>query len=127
MTNNLFYSSLKFVLKDLIGDFLYWPIWWYSKGLINTVLFSLRSIRSWEEVLGVTIWAKNLFTPMYGQYDIEGRLISFFIRLIQLIVRSIILVILSILSLLPIVLWVVLPIVVFYYLYLNIVDFITYS
>ena len=119
MPHSALNSSIKFIAKDLIGEFLYWPVWWYSKGLKNTTIFSARTIKDWEEILGVSIWAKNLFTPMFGQYDIEGRLISFFMRLIQLTLRSVILAFLIVFSLIPIILWVLLPLVVMAEIYLN--------
>ena len=125
MTNNILITSLKYVGKDLIGDFLYWPIWWYSKGLLNTIKLSLHSIKNQQEALGVNIWIKNIFTPMYGQYDWEGRLISFIIRLIQIIFRAILLVIWTILSLIPIVIWIVLPAIVIIQIYLNLLDLLT--
>src|SRR3989344_5905445 len=124
MTNNILVGSLKFVAKDLVGDFFYWPVWWYTKGLKNTVIFSFSSIKNWEEILGVSIWGKNLFTPMFGQYDFEGRIISFFIRLIQLFFRSIILLILALFSLIPILIWLALPLVVIWQIYLNVIDLI---
>jgi len=37
------------------------------------------------------IWVKNIFIPMYGQYNAIGRFISFFVRLFQIISRSLIL------------------------------------
>lgn len=125
MTTNVLITSLKYVAKDLIGDFLYWPFWWYSKGLLNTIKFSLSSIKNQQEALGVNIWIKNIFTPMYGQYDWEGRLISFIIRLLQIIFRSILLVIWIILSLIPIIIWVASPVIVITQIYYNLIDLVT--
>jgi len=31
--------------------------------------------------VGLRVWLKNLFAPMFGQTDWQGRLISFFMRL----------------------------------------------
>ena len=121
MIKNLAFKSLKFVAKDLIGDFLYWPIWWYTKGLLNTLFFSWRSIANQQAVLGLAIWIKNIFTPMYGQYDWEGRIISFVMRLVQIMFRSVLLAIWTILALLPIVIWVLIPLVIVYQVYLNFV------
>jgi len=116
MNNNLFYPALKYIALDLIGDILYWPVWWYSKGLIKTGLFCLEKIKDQEERLGVSIWIKNIFTPMFGQYDIEGRLISFFIRIFQIIARLILLLIWTILMLAVFIIWIVLPIFIIYQL-----------
>ncbi len=112
--NNFAYSSIKFVLIDLIGDVLYWPIWWYSKGLAKTGLFCLEKIKDQFEALALGVWLKNLFIPMFGQYDWEGRLISFFMRTIQIIARLIILFIWSILILAIFLIWLLLPIYIFY-------------
>ena len=119
MKDNLFYTSAKYVAIDLVGDILYWPAWWYSKGLLKVGLFCLTDIKDQEERLGLSIWIKNLFTPMFGQYDIEGRLISFFMRLIQIIIRSIVLVIWIFLMIAIFIIWIILPIIVIYQLVDN--------
>ena len=112
--SNIAYTSFRYVLVDLIGDILYWPLWWYSKGLVKTGLFCLREIKAQEERLGILIWIRNIFTPMFGQYDIEGRLISFFIRLVQIIVRIILLAVWAILMLAILLVWIVFPIFIAY-------------
>jgi len=119
MTNNIVYNSLKFVLIELIGDILYWPLWWYSKGLINAGLFCINEIKAQEERLGLLIWVKNISTPMFGQYDIEGRIISFFARLFQIIFRAIFLLIWTALILAIFLLWIILPFIIFIQLINN--------
>ncbi len=47
-----------------------------------------REIAGVQEFLGIDIWIKNLFKPMYGQNDIAGKIISFFMRIFQIIFRS---------------------------------------
>jgi len=39
--------------------------------------------------MGLGVWIKNLFVPMFQQYDWQGRIISFFMRLFQIIFRFI--------------------------------------
>ena len=119
MPNNIFYTSLKYVIINLIGDILYWPIWWYSKGLIKTGLFCLNAIKQQEERLAVGIWIKNIFTPMFGQDDIEGRLISFFARIIQIIARAIVLVIWVVYYLALFLVWLIAPIFIVYQIATN--------
>jgi len=121
--NNLAYSSLRFVLIELIGDVIYWPLWWYSRGLIKVATFCLHEISNREDSLGLCVWTKNIFTPMFGQYDWEGRLISFFVRLIQIIFRAIVLFLFSILMLAIILAWLLAPIYVFYQVVENFVWF----
>ncbi|NUM25309.1 MAG: hypothetical protein HUU49_01640 [Candidatus Buchananbacteria bacterium] len=120
MVNNLAASAFKYIIIDLIGDILYWPIWWYSKGLLKATKASINAIINQERSLGLGIWVKNIFTPMFGQYDIEGRIISFFARLIQIIVRSIILFVWAVVVLLFYLFWLILPVIVVYEIYYNI-------
>lgn len=68
-------------------DLLYFPIWWYTRGLVRFAQSFGKSLRfKWQE-LGVGVWVKNLFVPMFGVRDIAGRLISFFMRLVNIIGR----------------------------------------
>lgn len=119
MNQNFFFTSLKFVLIELIGDILYWPIWWYSKGTLNTALFCLDQIKKQEEFLGLSIWVKNIFTPMFGQYDWEGRIISFFARLVQIIFRAIFMLVWIILIIIILISWLLLPIFIGYQIIIN--------
>ncbi len=114
MLNKIAYSSAKFITVDLIGDILYWSIWWYTKGLIKAALFCWQEIKAQEQRLGLSIWLRNIFTPMFGQYDLEGRIISFFIRLFQVIARALILLIWTILVFILFFVWLVLPIIIVY-------------
>src|SRR3989344_4381545 len=119
MPNNLALTTTKYVLIDLIGDILYWPVWWYSKGLIKIGLFCLGLIRGQQQRLGLAIWIKNIFTPMFGQSDLEGRLISFFARLVQIIFRSILLLVWSLIIFLLFLIYLILPMIVVYQLVTN--------
>ncbi len=56
--------------------------------MVLALLWAGREIGEVQEFLGLDIWIKNLFKPMYGQRDIAGKIISFFMRLFQIIFRS---------------------------------------
>jgi len=114
MAGNIFSSSLKYITIDLAGDLLYWPIWWYSKGLLKAAKICLNEITDQQERLGLLVWIKNISTPMFGQYDLEGRIISFFVRLIQIIVRFFLLLIWSILILVLFLIWLIFPVIIVY-------------
>lgn len=120
MANNIAYTSIKFVIIDLVGDFLYWPIWWYTKGLLGALKYSFNSIHAMQESLGLRIWIKNIFTPMFGQYDMEGRVISFVVRVIQIIGRTFILFLWSIFSFCLFVAWIILPVLIVYQIWENV-------
>jgi hypothetical protein len=68
-------------------DLIYFPFWWYTRGLVRFAKSFINSLRfKWQD-LGVGVWIKNLFVPMFGVHDISGRLISFFMRLVNIIGR----------------------------------------
>lgn len=106
--NFLTYSGK--VLIQILGEILYFPIWWYTVGFFRFLKNSFRFFSDQEKSLGFLIWAKNLFVPMYGQYDWAGRLISFVIRLVQIVFRGLALFIWLLLVLLAIVVWLMFPI-----------------
>lgn len=80
---------LKYILADFLREILFLPFWWYSIGLARMVQWCGHSIKSAAQTTGLTIWAKNLFVPMYGETSVSGKLISFFIRLVMVIFRGI--------------------------------------
>lgn len=72
-------------LRDIVA----FPVWWYTKGIAYAAQKLVYSARRQAANFAVGLWIKNLFVPMYGQYDWQGRIISFVVRLVQIIVRSI--------------------------------------
>ena len=82
-------NFLKLILIDTILDILYFPLWWYSRGAILALKWAFGEIGAAQEFLGVHIWIANIFKPMYGQTDIASKIISFFMRVFQIILRSV--------------------------------------
>ena len=111
-TNFVFYTSK--IIIELVEDLLYFPIWWYSKGLWQVILGVQRFLSDKLKSLALLVWIKNLFVPMFGQEDFAGRLISFFIRFFQIIGRSLVFVCLAGLSFLLLLLWILGPIYIVY-------------
>ena len=120
MTQNIIVQATKILLVDLIGELLYFPIWWYTQGLKRVVLYVFNSIKDTNRNLAVGLMFKSLFKPMFGQYDREGRIISFFFRLILTFARTIAFLILVAIYLLAIVFWILLPVAVVWGIYNNI-------
>ncbi|NLZ74505.1 hypothetical protein GX917_01185 [Candidatus Falkowbacteria bacterium] len=116
--NFLTYSGK--IIVSLVLELIYFPIWWYSVGFLrffkNIRLFLIQR----EKSLGFLIWAKNILVPMYGQYDLAGRVISFFMRLVQIIARGFILLLWASLCFLALLLWLILPVALVYALLLQI-------
>ena len=110
-SQNLLFLSLKFVAKDMVGDVLYWPVWWYSRGLVDFIKKRLTSIKEFEENIGLTVWIVNWGKPMYGQYDLAGKIISFFVRTAGIFYKAVRLMLYFLCQLILVVFWLGLPVV----------------
>jgi len=114
MTTN---NSFLFILKgfgEVLGEIFYFPLWWYGRGLYNAGIFLFNFLSGKQKKLALFIWVKNLFKPMYGQTDWQGKVISFLMRLVQIVYRSFVLFLWAIISLLAFLIWIALPPFVFY-------------
>ena len=111
---NILVLALKSIIVDIIGDALYFPIWWYTMGLKHIVMNRLKSLDSMSNQLALRLLILNIFKPMFAQSDSTGRIISFFMRIVLLIGRSIFFGIYTLLQLLIILFWVSLPVFIFY-------------
>ncbi|MBI5793891.1 hypothetical protein HZA87_02265 [Candidatus Uhrbacteria bacterium] len=76
------------LLAEGIREGLFWPLWWYSRGLSETTSWLLESVKGSIKFFGVDVWIKNLFVPMYGDASIAGSLISFGVRAVMILIRS---------------------------------------
>lgn len=88
---------------------IYFPFWWYSFGFVRFLGSLGQFLKRKQEELALLVWIKNIFRPMYGQSDILGRLISFFIRIIQIIFRAIAWLFFLILTFFLAIFWLALP------------------
>lgn len=100
-------AQLLFV--DLAGSVVWFPVWWYTKGLQKVI--DSASAAVWYRVrsYALIIWIKNFFVPMYGEYDIWGRIISLMMRTVVLIYRIIALAVEIVVYFIGIAAWVFLP------------------
>lgn len=115
--NSALYGSK--IIGELVGDIIYFPLWWYTSGLIRMIVTLRVFLINREKSLALFVWAKNIFRPMFGQYDFQGRIISFFMRLFQIIVRGVAMLFWSILSLFFFLFWVLLPPLIIYEIYFQ--------
>lgn len=106
------------ILQRLVLDFLlhliYFPLWWYTGGMWHAARFCYGLYQTGNANLAPGVWLKNLFVPMFGQYDLQGRLVSFFMRLVNVIFRSLFLFIWLIVVVLLFFIWPVFPVAVIY-------------
>ncbi len=85
------------------------PIWWYGRGLRMTFQKCFSLIAESSSNLGLDVWVKNLFNPMYGDTSFTGRAISIGIRFVMVIVRGIGVILSSIFFFLLFVIYLFLP------------------
>lgn len=103
---------LQRICLDALIDVVYFPIWWYTGGIKFMVSKCLDIIKGGNESLAPGLWLKNIFVPMFGQWDFQGRLISFFMRLVQVVARSIALLVWIAFAWGLFLFWLVLPIII---------------
>ncbi len=120
LTNNLAFYSTK-ILAELGRDIIYFPLWWYTRGLGQLVISLKNFLVNKERGLALLVWIKNIGRPMYGQYDWVGFLISFFMRIFQIIVRGIAMLFWSCLALAILGFWLALPLIVVYEIIFQII------
>ena len=107
-------TTIKYLATDIILDIITFPIWWYSHGLVTASQRFIRHLKLGLQVTGLKIWLLNLAKPMFGDTTWQGRLVSFAIRFIFLILRSLLMLIWLIFSLAILLIWLVLPPLIIY-------------
>lgn len=123
MTANIIISSLRYLTIDLIGDLVRFPFWWYSTGAKKAAVFCWRKVANIEEGLALKVWVVNIFKPMFGQYDWQGKIISFFVRVVQIIFRSIIMLVAICFFIALFLVWLALPIYIIYQIVITLNGF----
>lgn len=81
------------IFYELVGEVIRFPVWWYTSGVVHTVRSLFDVWEGYGRSLAIGVWMKNILVPMYGQYSIQGRIISVFMRLVQIFFRGIALVV----------------------------------
>lgn len=100
-----------FILRELIGELLYFPVWWYSRGMVLTATTLVNRWYGLLNRLAIPILFRTMGRPMYGDYTRSGRVISFFFRLFLLGTRLVVFVGWTLILLVAMVAWIAGPIV----------------
>ncbi len=108
------FAAVKYITLDLLLDILYFPLWWYTKGLKKVFSFIREKTKDLARALSIKILVAYLFKPMFGQYDRTGRIISFFMRCFQLLMNLFFFLVGFIGFLVLLVIWIGLPVVAVY-------------
>jgi len=114
MKKDPIFKIIGLLIVEELKAILYFPIWWYSKGFLKVLNGAWNWLKDFELTMGFWLWVKNLFVPMFGQHDFAGRVISFFLRLVQIIYKGIALLIILIILLAFVIFWLILPLLVIY-------------
>ncbi len=83
----MYLIALERVIIEAILDVFMFPLWWYSAGVVFAFRRVFALFMYGNRELAPFLWLRNIFVPMYGQYDWQGRMISFFARGFQVMVR----------------------------------------
>ncbi len=97
-------------LHGLINIIIF-PFWWYSIGVKKRFLGLINGANNLFRNLALKLMLTHLFKPMFGERSISGRIISFFMRLLILILRFFLFLLGTTGFFVLFVLWLVLPII----------------
>ncbi len=111
----------RLLIFDLAGSVAWFPVWWYSTGLLNVVRAAHSTLAYRIRSYAFAIWIRNFFVPMYGQHDLTGRLVSVVMRFVVLVARGVALVVEAIVYGCGVLVWLVAPIAFFFFALTNIV------
>jgi len=112
--DNIIVSNARFIIIDLIGDFVYWPIWWYTLGLKDRLKWFGWQVKGIWQALALGLWLGNFFVPMYADRSILGRGISLIMRIIILAWKLIWFLTWTALVFLAVLAWIFLPVAAVY-------------
>lgn len=107
------------ILGQFILDVIYFPVWWYTRGFFKVLVWAKHFLGARLRGSGLVVWLKNIFTPMYGQRDWAGLLISFITRVLQIIYRSVLMVIWLAYTVALICLWLAAPLYIIYQIFFQ--------
>lgn len=102
-------SVFSYIVFDLFGSIFYFPVWWYTHGLLACLRWIGRALVYRWKAYAMAIWLKNFFVPMYGQYDWGGRMVSIFVRFFVLFGRFIAFVMEALIYFIALLMWIAAP------------------
>lgn len=85
-TRHMSVPSASFFQRDLL-TLAKFPLWWYGEGLFGVLVWMRASLYVEWRALGIGLWLRSFFRPMYGVTDLWGRAISVFARLFVILGR----------------------------------------
>lgn len=103
---------IKDLFLDVILEVLYFPLWWYSRGLKKAAIFCWKRIKGGSRALALLILLKNIFKPMYGQRGWDVYVLSLSVRFLQLLYRFFLMILWTLFWICVLFTWLALPVLV---------------
>lgn len=103
-----------FIAKDIVWNAVYFPIWWYTRGIFRILVLMKHQVSSLARTLHLPTLFKYLLKPMYGYTDIISRIISFYVRIVQFIVLLLITLVVVVGLVVLLTVWLAAPVLVLY-------------
>jgi len=100
---------IKNLFLDIVLEVLYFPLWWYSRGLKKAAYFCWKRINGGWRALALSILLASFFKPMYGERGWDAYVLSLFVRFFKIIWRFFLIFLWVGFWLFAFVLWLVLP------------------
>jgi hypothetical protein len=107
------------IALEFLIDVVYFPVWWYTGGLKRVGIACLHTLQDANLTLSPGLWLRNIFVPMFGQTDWQGRLTSVFMRGVNVIGRGFALVVFTVFIFHLFILWIAFPVIVLYLMGLS--------
>lgn len=114
---------LQRLLLEFVLDIFYFPVWWYTNGAAHALGRCINLFSQGNAALAPGLWLANLFVPMFGQFDWQGRIISFLMRLAQIFARTVALLAWFGLCFALFACWLALPAIIAYAIFGNLTTF----
>lgn len=109
---------IKDIFLDVVWEILYFPLWWYSRGLKNAGLFCLQRIKDTWRVLSLSIILNSFFKPMFAQRGWDAYILTLMVRCWQIFWRFIVMFVFVVFWLCIFLIWITLPIFIIWQLFL---------
>ncbi len=109
------------LIIEALVDIFYFPIWWYSFGAVKAGEWCFGLFKEGNMRLAPGIWLANIFVPMFGQYDWQGRFISLIMRTVQVVFRSVALFAWGFICFALFIIWLILPLLIGYGFYRSLI------
>src|SRR5690606_18264858 len=79
---------LKLLIVELVKSVLFFPVVYYSTGLGRMAVWAKNQVTWFERFFAFRLSLMTLFTPLYGDYTRQGRIVGFVVRLMLLMFRT---------------------------------------